>query len=219
MSKSQKIFTLIYGDKIKLANDRKVIPADSFSLLQDALEILDYIKKEAEVYRLDVAKEAETIKENAYKEGYTDGFNDWSERLAVFEDQLQTLQQDLQNKIVPIALSAAKKIVGREIKLSDETIVDIVINNIKTVNQHKKIVIYVNKNDLATIEKNKTRLKENFEHLESLSIRPRDDIAQGGCVIETEVGIVNAQIEHRWNVLEKAFENLKKTNPKALTGQ
>ena len=68
------------------------------------------------------------------------------------------------------------------------------------------------------LEKHKPRLRDMFEHLESLSIRPRDDIEPGGCVIETEIGIINVEMEHRWRVLEKAFEALLKTAPDNLKG-
>ena len=101
---------------------------------------------------------------------------------------------------------------GREIELSEDLIVDIVASNLKAVLQHKKITIYVNKKEIESLEKHKQQLRDLFENLESFSIRPRDDIAPGGCVIETEIGIINAQMEHRWQVLEQAFNAM--TAPK-----
>lgn len=208
---SKKFFTLISGDRIHTAPKAKIIPAEDFSTLQDASEVLQYIKEDAEKYRHQVAKECEEIKENAYKDGYEEGYSQWAELLANFEKQLEAIHKEMQQAIIPVALKAAKKIVGKEIELSEDTIVDIVASNLKAVTQHKKITIYVNKKDLEALEKNKQKLRDLFEHLESLSIRPREDIVPGGCIIETEVGIINAQMEHRWRVLEKAFEALMKT--------
>jgi type III secretion protein L len=213
---SKKFFTLIYGDQIRAAPKTKIIPADAVSTMQEASQVLEHIKQDAEKYRQEVVKEGEKTKEQAFKEGYDEGFKQWAEHLASFEKKLEDLHKEMQKVIIPIALKAAKKIVGREIELSEETIVDIVASNLKAVAQHKKIIIYVNKKELEILEKNKPRLRELFENLESLSIRPRDDIAPGGCVIETEIGIINAQMEHRWRVLEKAFESLLKTSPETL---
>lgn len=215
---SKKLFTLIHGDRIHAAPNKKIIPANEVATLQEATEVLDHIKKDAEQYRFQVAKEGEGVKEHAFKVGYEDGFKQWTEHLANFEKQLEALHKEMQQAIIPIALKAAKKIVGREIELSEDTIVDIVASNLKAVAQHKKITIYVNKKELDILEKNKPRLRELFENLESLSIRPRDDIAPDGCIIETEIGIINAQMEHRWRVLEKAFEALIKTSPETLKG-
>ena len=88
----------------------------------------------------------------------------------------------------------------------------------KGVSQHKKITIFVNRKELDAMEKHKQQLRDLFEHAESFSIRARDDVAPGGCIIETEVGIINAQMEHRWKVLEKAFEALVKSAPENQKG-
>lgn len=215
---TKKFFTLIYGDQLHVAPKTKVIPSDALSKLVDASEVLDLVKQDALKYRHEVANECEGIKEAAYKDGYEAGYNEWAEQLAEFEKKLESIHQEYRKLVLPIALTAAKKIVGREIELSEDAIVDIVVANLKSVSQHKKITIYVNKKELEIVEKSKPRLRELFENLESMSIRPRDDVAPGGCMIETEVGIINAQMDHRWLALEKAFEKIMKTAPETLKG-
>jgi len=210
----RKLFSLISGIQVSPVPGKKIITAQEFSELQNLDELLILIKQEAEDYRLQVTKECEEIKEQGYRHGYEEGFNAWSEQLAAFEQKLQDIYQETQKMIVPLALKAAKKIVGREIQLSENSIVDIVLAQLRSVSQHKKIIIYVNKKELEVLEQNKSRLRELFENLESLSIRSRDDIEMGGCVIETEIGIINAQLEQRWKMLEKAFASLMKEKPK-----
>jgi type III secretion protein L len=215
---TKNLLSLIYGDKLRVAPKTKIIPSDDLSQLIDAFEVMRVVKEDAEKYRHTVAKECEHLKEQAFKEGYEEGYKEWTEHLADFETKLEELRREFQKIILPVALKAAKKIVGREIELDETTIVDIVASTLKAVAQHKKITIFVNKKDLDVLESHKPRLRELFEHLESLSIRARDDISQGGCMIETEVGIINAQMEHRWKVLEKAFESLVKISKDTIIG-
>jgi type III secretion protein L len=117
--------------------------------------------------------------------------------------------------IVPVALKAAKKILGREIETVDTAIVDIVANSLKAVAQHKKFTIYVNRKDLDVLEANRPALKKVLENPEAFSLRERADIQPGGCIIETEGGIINAQLENQWRILEQAFESLLKQAPQA----
>lgn len=215
---SKKFFTLIHGDRVEAAPTKKVIPAAEFSSLKNASEILEHTLNDSEKYRIQIAEECEIIKEGAYRDGYEEGFKEWAEQMVCLEKEIANIHLEIQRMVVPIAVKAAKKMVGRELEVSEDTIVDIVSANIKGVAQHKKIIIYVNKHDWEVLEKNKGRIKELFEDLQSLSIRPRDDVDPGGCIIETEIGIINAQMEHRWNVLEKAFEKLMKTSPETLKG-
>lgn len=212
----KKFFTLIHGDQIFAAPETKIVPANSFSSLKEAEEVLEHVLQDAQQYRLRVAKETEALKEEAEKQGYEEGYKKWTETLVKLEEEIENVHNELKKLVIPVALKAAKKIVAKELEISETAIVDIVKTNLKAVSQHKKVTIYVNKNDLEALDKNKQKLKDMFESLESLSIRERNDISRGGCVIETEIGIINGQIEHRWIVLEKAFEAMMKAPPEKL---
>lgn len=216
---NKKLFSLIYGDEIETAPKTKVVPAEDFSILLEASQVFEHIKEDAEKYRHEVATECEQYKEKGFKEGYDEGFKMWAEHLVKLEEEIERVHAETQKIIIPAALKAAKKIVARELELSEDVIVDIVSATLKTVSQHKKVTIYVSKKDLELVEKNRPKLREIFESLEALSIRERDDITPGGCVVETEIGIINAQLEHRWNIMEKAFETMARTATKKINGK
>lgn len=205
---TKKLFSLIYGQPNKITPNKRIIPADSISILMDAEQVLVKVKEDAERYKKDIAKECEKLKENAQAAGFAEGYQTWAEHIAKLEEEIINVRKELESLLIPVALKAAKKIVGREIELSDDTIVDIVSNTLKSVSQHKKITIYVNKKDLDPLEKSRGNLKGIFESLEVLSLRERSDIDRGGCVIETEGGIINAQLENQWSALERAFTTL-----------
>lgn len=209
MAKSNKLFSLIHEGGLKVAPKNKVLPAKAFSTLLSAAEVLKKVKEDAEQYRREVVEECEQLKEVAQHEGFEAGFQQWVEKIAQIEGEIIQVRREMEKMVVPVALKAAKKIVSREIELSENVILDIVSANLKAVAQHKRVIIYVNKKDLAFVEENKPKLKTLFEHLESLSVRERSDVQPGGCIIETEVGIINAQLENRWRVLEAAFEKMK----------
>ncbi len=207
---SKKFFSLIHGETVHIAPKTKVIKADAFSKMVDADDVLKSVQEDAKRYRLEVSQECEKLKEQAQKEGFEEGFKKWAEHVAKLEEEIVKVRKDMEKVVVPIALKAAKKILGRELELSETAIVDIVSNSLKSVAQHKKITIYVNRKDLNALEANRPRLKEIFESLEALSLRERADIQSGGCVIETEGGIINAQLDNQWRVLENAFITLMK---------
>lgn len=207
---SKKFFTLIKGESVHIAPDTKILPAEAFSTLASGIDVLEQVKKDADAYRLKVTAECEKVKEQAQREGFEEGYKKWAESVARLETEITNVRKEMEKVLVPVALKASKKIVGREIEQSETAIVDIVSNTLKAVSQHKKITIYVNKQDLAALEANRNKLKQLFESLEVLSIRERGDVAPGGCIIETEAGIINAQLENQWRILENAFERLLK---------
>jgi type III secretion protein L len=203
-----KYFTLISGAELHKAGPEKIIPAKDYALLLNSKEVLTHIQEEAEEYRKKVIAECEELKNQSIKEGFEQGYHEWVGQIAKLEEEIAKVREETQKLVMPIALKAAKKIVASELTLNPKAIIDIVTQTLKTVAQHKKIVLYVNKADFDVLDANKGKIKELFESLESLSLRERDDVEQGGLVVETEAGIINAQIQDRWLNLEAAFNAL-----------
>lgn len=206
----KKFFSLLSGKEVRTAPGEKIVPASEFSALKEASDLLKTVQGEAFAYQKEVAKEAEKTKELAFQEGFQEGLISLNKHLFALDEELKILREEVQKKILPLALKAARKIIGEELRLHPDRIVDIVLTSLKPVTQHRKIVIYVNRADLDQIEENKSRIKKIFEQLESLSVQERSDIEPGGCMIETEAGIINAQLENQWRALESAFESFMK---------
>lgn len=208
---TQKFFTLIDGREITIAPETKRLPADVVSSLLDCTELLATVQKDAEEYRKNVVAECEELKTRAEQEGFQAGFDKWMETVACLEKEVMKVREELQKVVMPVALKAAKKIVASELQVHPEVTLDIVASTLKSIAQHKRIVLYVSKQDFDLVESSKNRLKPIFEDLETLSIREREDVEPGGCVVETEVGIVNARLKDRWRTLETALEQMAST--------
>jgi type III secretion protein L len=205
----KKLFSLLSLQEVHLAPEQKIVPASEFSTLVTAQEVLQRVEEESLTFKKQVAKEAELVKDAAFQEGFQEGLVSLNSHIHMLDKELKLLREEIQKKILPLALKAARKIVGEELKLHPDRIVDIVLHSLKPVTQHKKITIYVNRADLDMIEQNRSKIKDIFEHLENLSIQERSDIEVGGCMIETEAGIINAQLENQWRALESAFESFR----------
>jgi type III secretion protein L len=202
---SRKFFSLIFGREVTLAPGKKWIPAKEFSQLQTAAEIIARTEQDQIEGQKKIAEEIEAAKQKAKEEGFQEGLTSFNKHLLALDEELKELRTEIQKKILPVSLSAARKLIGEELRLHPDRIVDIILNSLKPVTQHKKVAIYVNKADLHFVEEQRPKIKEIFEHLQSLSIQERNDIEPGGCIIETEAGIINAQLENQWRALESAF--------------
>ncbi len=204
----KKFFTLLYGQNVHVSPGSKVIPAKVFSKALTAAEVLAHAQEEVDRYRQEVAEECEKLKIQAQQEGFQEGFAKWAGHVAELEAEMANVNRATEKMIIPVALKAARKIVGREIELSEKAIVDIVATKLKAVKQSKQVVVYVCPQDLNKLEASRKELMQVFEKLETLSIRPSDDVKPGGCIIETEAGIINAQLEKQWEILENAFQSM-----------
>lgn len=208
-----KIFSLLYQGDVHPVGDEKIIPQEDYSALLEAAELVQKAQEDAKLYREETQKECEELKETAKKEGFEAGLVRFNEHILHLEAELKKLRHETHKLMLPLVLKAAKKIVAKELELHPDTIVDIVLQTLAPVTQSRKIIIYVNKADKELLEAQKPKLKQILEHVDMLSIQDRQDISAGGCIIETESGIINAGIENQWRALESAFDKYMKPRP------
>lgn len=200
-----KYFSLIHKDQLVKAPGKTIIKASEFSELLNGQELLKKIEEDIALYRKEIEEECVKLKEEAKKEGFAKGLEEWSQKIKELEDHIQSAKEEVEKLIVPVAMQAAKKIVGKEMELRPDIILDIIKQSLKSVSQHKRFTIYVNRQDLNLVDENRPKLKEGLESVESLSVATRDDIKPGDAIIETEAGIINVEQEKLWKSLEAAF--------------
>ena len=201
-----KYFSLIYSGEIRQGSDEKIIPSEEFSELLNATEVLKKAKDDVKTYLNNNKEECKRLMEEAKEAGFNEGLSQFNKQIFHYEKRIKEMEHELQKMILPLALRAAKKIVGRELQSNPETIVDIVRQTLKPVTQNHRIKIFVSKEDREVLEKKKQELKAILEQVQTFIIEEKEDITPGGCIIETEAGIINASLENQWRALESAFE-------------
>lgn len=205
-----KRFTLLKKDKVLIGKNEKFIPAKEFAILLDAKELKTRVEQELKQLKTTTEKKCKELKETARAEGFQEGLEQFNQHIVSLEEKKRQLYHETQRLIIPLALKAAKKIVAQELKLHADVIVEIVKQTLKPVLQNHRIKIFVNKEDRAALESNKDSIKSILEQVETLSIEDRPDIERGGCIIETESGIINATLDNQWKALEAAFQGFMK---------
>ena len=71
--------------------------------------------------------------------------------------------------------------------------------------EKEKVVVRVHPNDLKTVREHRSEWLSMLEGTRSLEIVEDERISAGGCLVETEAGNVEAQIERQIKVLERAL--------------
>ena len=201
-----KFFSLIFSGNLHRAGEDKVLPKEAFSVLLEAREVLAKAKEDVGTYLEQNQKECKKVLEKAKKAGFNQGLTEFNKQILFYEQKIKRMEQELQKVVLPLALKAAKKIVGRELELKPETILDIVQQTLRPVTQSHHIKIYVSKKEKEILEKRKKELRKSLEQVRTFTVEEKEDLSPGGCIIETEAGIINASLDNQWQALESAFQ-------------
>ena len=204
------LFSLIYKGDIKKTSGKKVLRAEEFSQLLEIQDLLKEAKDDIQRLQEETTAECIQLKKEAEEAGLQQGLVKFNTQLIYLDQKVKEMQHEMQKMILPLALKAAKKIVGEQLVLNPQSIIEIVMQALKPVRQNHEIKIFVSKEDKEALESAKEKLKVLFDQLRILTIDERDDLTKGSCIIETEAGIINATLDNQWRALEAAFESFLK---------
>lgn len=124
--------------------------------------------------------------------------------LAKAEEERQKIIQGTEEEIVLLALDIAKKIIKKEIELGSSVIREITQQAIKKATHREKVIIRVNAVDLEYVEKERGILREKSGSSD-LIILPDPTVEPGGCVLETDLGTVDARIDTQLTQIREAL--------------
>ncbi|SRR5690606_5961769 len=173
------------------------------------------IEKEEDSLRIQLQKQFE----NGFNKGYSTAQKELQQ---TFDEKLQRKYTDIQNicellddtisiyeknyeqLIINMALLFAEKIVRREIE--ERTIINEVIKDaLKKIIGAENVIVKLHPDDYAYVISE----KENFHQdgrMQKLRFESDEKIEPGGCLVESEIGNVDARINSQINELKKIID-------------
>jgi len=179
----------------------------------DANEILSKAQVEAEETIVKIKAEAEQMREGAKKEGFEAGRLEGVEKLMEASAQMIQRMNDLEAQLIPqikdLSLAIVRKILGKELELHPEEVVSIIKQALSDkARQRKEIVLRVNPADLNIVRQSRAQLVEVLSRCKEIALREDPDVELHGVVIETDAGVIDAQLETQLLVFERVLKNI-----------
>ncbi|WP_058865790.1 type III secretion system stator protein SctL [Chloracidobacterium thermophilum] len=171
--------------------------AESRRLLREAQAEADRRIAEAQA-------EVERIRAEAWKAGYEAGLAEFTTRLLDLQHRREALLTQAEQEVLRLALRVAGKIVGRELEVQETTLLDIVRTAMRNLRQASTVTICVNPADVPRLERHREAI-ETLRRGQFVNIVPDTRVSVGGCILESESGIVDAQLDTQLRVIEQAL--------------
>lgn len=109
-------------------------------------------------------------------------------------EELRKFREETAASHSDFALEVARRAIQSEMKQSPEIVLAIAQSALKELHQGTEFRVLVAPADLEFLDSNRQTILENLTHVRGLEIVP-DRTIQGGCMIESESGTIDARIE------------------------
>jgi flagellar biosynthesis/type III secretory pathway protein FliH len=170
------------------AAEEPEVAARARAVLEDAQRAAD------EVIAKTQAECAEIIAQ-AGAAGQQEGFSEAEhqrEEIAQFE---QRMLQEVEGEVVRTALRVASELLEAEMAGRADAVVDIVCTALATAKHARDVFLRVSPADVGVLRDHKTRLIDALGRVRDVEVREDRLVKRGGVLIQTESGVVDAQLE------------------------
>ena len=120
----------------------------------------------------------------------------------------EVTSQHIEKEVVKLALAIAKQVICREITIDRETVVCVAREALTKVDDTCKIKIKMSPSDLQFINESKHKLTNPLSNFNNATFEAEESIQSGGCIIETDLGEIDARIEKQLQAVEESFRKI-----------
>lgn len=161
-------------------------------------------------------EEAQSIKESAVKEGYQEGLEqakadiqEVRNAITAFLEAKQQVFDYIAPDILEISVEIAQKIIKKELQQDPNVILDNILALLKGLSKDEtKITLRVNPAQVSLLKTEVPSLLEEAGLDAKILVVPDDSIMEGGCVVTTTNGVIDATIETQLAVISEALRGI-----------
>jgi flagellar assembly protein FliH len=173
------------------------------------------VKSEAQRIIDEAMKQAEAIREEGREAGLEEGRAEIASRI---EEAMVTLNKalkdrkaiikDAEQEVLRLALKVAEQIIRSEVSLHRDVCLNIVAEAIARVSDREQIIIKANREDVEYLKRYKDRLTGMLDGVKSFAILEDSAVEPGGCVIETNLGFIDAKISTKLKSIDGLLKKI-----------
>jgi type III secretion protein L len=192
------------GEKVLIPSP-KVLKREVYEATRDARDVVTVARERARQIIEEAERQRDAIREQARQEGIEQGLTEWNRILNQARQRSEELVKGWEDTMLRLSIRVAEKIVGEQLRLHPDTIVEIVREVLKNIRPGKHLSIQVNQAEAPQVRARIDRLKEALGSSSEIEIVASASVPPGGCVIESELGIIDARLETQLKCLEDAL--------------
>jgi type III secretion protein L len=197
------LLRLTHGD-VTLAPDSRVVRAEDYQAWVEGADFLQAAKSHAA--EIEVAARAAYDSEK--QRGYADGLAAAAVKAA--EQQFETVTStvswyaQVEGKMAELVIQATEKILG---ELEDTELIRRVVHNaMRVMRNQKQVTLRVMPELVEPVKKQIAQIMEGYPGVSFVEVAADARLRRNGCILESELGIVDASVEIQLDALRHALK-------------
>ena len=180
-----------------------VLKAADYGLLLEAEAVLNAARVEAEAIREEARKSYAEEKIRGYEDGLAEGKMEMAERMMDTVAAGVDYLEGLEGTLVDLVMNAMHKVIeGFDDK---ERVLGVVRKALSYARSQKRVVLRVSPEDAEIVQAEMHALLREYPGIGILDVAPDPRLAKGACILESELGLIDAGLDVQLAGIRKAF--------------
>lgn len=191
---------------LRLAPGIRVVRRDDYMLWTQAQNVINVAEQQAAT----ILADAENVFEQERQRGYNEG--EQEARLKQAEKIMETVGQTVdylarfEHEIVDLVMGAVRKVIdGFD---EQEKVMAVTRNALAIVRNQKQITLRLNPSQVDMVRDRVDELLAAFPVVGYIDMVGDTRVSKGGCILESEVGMIEAHLDGQIEALRAAFQRI-----------
>ena len=114
--------------------------------------------------------------------------------LSEVQQRLQTVTPELEQSLFRFVVGVAEHIIRKEVHTKSEIILSVIKDSVKKIIGVEKVKVRINPAEMKYVRGKKTTIQSVSDSLREITFDADDSVEPGGCIIESDIGNVDARI-------------------------
>ncbi|UOF89356.1 flagellar assembly protein FliH [Fodinisporobacter ferrooxydans] len=161
----------------------------------------------------------ETARKDGFASGYDEGKNKaFEEYRTTIEKSEQILRYTQQERLdylaenepfmIELVCEIARRVIHRQLQVSPDLLIPIIKQALQEIQDYQKVEIRVHPDDYEHVFQSKHTLVNSIPGQSEILIIPDSNVENGGCVIQSEFGTVDARIDTQLSEIKRALTSV-----------
>lgn len=192
---------------------------------RQAEQILAEAEQEINAWWAQKRQEDEEVRITIQQEGYEQGIEQGREegRRLVYEEYSTALKQsaaildeapvikrrmieEAEPFVLDLTIEIARKVIGEHLSVEKENVIALIRKALSRTQEYRAITVAVSPDVYSYVQENRAKLLEVLDSQVELTVIPDESIADGGSVIRTTMGSVDARVDTQLEEIKKALQ-------------
>ncbi|TOI47641.1 SctL family type III secretion system stator protein VscL [Vibrio parahaemolyticus] len=196
-------FVEIKTDNLQLAPGLKVLKAKDYVSYLDSQHLVEAANSKADSIIAKAQQAYETEKQRGYQDGLEQAKIENAQAMVATLARCNEYYQQVEHKMTNVVLDAVRKIIDTFDDV--DTTISVVREALQLVSNQKQVILHVHPEQVVDVREKVAGVLSDFPEVGYVDVVADARLKNGGCILETEVGIIDASIDGQIQALKQAM--------------